>query len=552
MLEEGRAETFLEWRRMIRSVNLGCLAKSKRGGASEVVSRGQFPKMTSRSPLLSKYEKLRLPQSISSNIHIGSLEGSSLFCIATSGLRALTLVKIMFRDTFLRSSVSFLLLSALSASFAGAEVAKKEPSREELLKAAETGRPDQQLAYAKFIYDSDHQASREWARKAAEGGLAEGWYWLGYTGVSTEEASMYAKAAEGGYEPAFEAAFEKLLFRAGREANVKEAHRLAQIYISRNSSLDSNQQRMIDTVNECYEAGDAEIPESEQPTAEETEKYRSAECNLFAAGIWQKKDLHAYGRCTLVHEAGEYTDNYALAELFANGWGVKRNAKLAIAHACHGSEVPMELFSTVALLKVLKDAEASGGSVGDDGKPFEFCNHVTSSNNIGRCAAWKAYLNAEAAKKSLLAVTKNWSKAEQDAYERLSHLRDAYIEKRVQGEVDLSGSLRATFQTGEQENLEKQFLKALKEFEKKKYPNDKNLAAAEKILKEKLAVISSKQDFSYGTVQKDAILETQKAWTAYREGWVYFASHRYPKIPGDVFATWVTKTRIEQLSQFIR
>lgn len=537
---------------MIQSVNLGCLAKSKRDGANEVVSRAQFPGMTSRSPLLSKYEKLRLPQLISSNIHIGSHEDSSTFCIATSDLRALTLVKIMFRETFLRSSVSFLLLSALTASIAGAEVAKKEPSREELLKAAETGGSDQQLAYAKFIYDSDHQASREWARKAAESGLAEGWYWLGYTGASTEEASMYAKAAEGGYEPAFEAAFEKLLFRAGSEANVKEAHRLAQIYVSRNSSLDSNQQRMIDTVNECYEAGDAAIPESEQPTAEETEKYRSAECDSFATGVWKKKDLNAYGRCVLVREDGEYTDNYALAELFANGWGVKRNIKLAMALACHGSEVPMELFSTVALLKGFKDVDAEGGLVGDDGKPFEFCNHVTSSDNIARCAARKAYANAEAAKKSLLGVTKDWSKPQRDAYERLTVARDTYIQKRVEGEVDLSGSLRATFQIGEQETLEKNFSKALKEFEKKKYPKDRNLAGAEKILKEKLSKITSKQDFSYGTVQKDAILETQKAWSAYREAWVYFASHRYPKIPSDVFATWVTNDRIQQLSRFIR
>jgi hypothetical protein len=57
--------------------------------------------------------------------------------------------------------------------------------------------------------------------------------------------------------------------------------------------------------------------------------------------------------------AKEPVGNAWLAEVYANGWGVPRDAMLAVALLCHASDVPAELTDMVETLYSLARARGS-------------------------------------------------------------------------------------------------------------------------------------------------------------------------------------------------
>src|ERR1700690_496336 len=137
------------------------------------------------------------------------------------------------------------LVCLLAGKLAGAEVAAT---------------PQQELARAEVLERTHkHAEALALARKAAEAGLAEAWYWIGMNTTDADPAA-FVKAAGLGCAPAFPFALDSLLFRAGRKADVTEAKHLADLARSRQVNLGYDSAAELQTIDRCYQAGEPNIP----------------------------------------------------------------------------------------------------------------------------------------------------------------------------------------------------------------------------------------------------------------------------------------------------
>src|SRR5262245_37937748 len=97
-----------------------------------------------------------------------------------------------------KSVMGILLLLASLASIESATLRAQDARAIAVLRAAaEKGGAQAQLDYAKAIKNTPE--SRDWAMKAAQQGLPEAWFWLGYTSPGDQSLPFYEKAAEAGY-----------------------------------------------------------------------------------------------------------------------------------------------------------------------------------------------------------------------------------------------------------------------------------------------------------------------------------------------------------------
>ena len=126
-----------------------------------------------------------------------------------------------------------------------------------------------------------------------------------------------------------------------------------------------------------------------------------------------------------------------LMTIYANGAGVPRDLDLAIRYACEISSAPAESHGRVMHLEELKGQAAPG--------EFHYCDDITSGSGGGQCAAFGQQWRDRERAAELRALTAGWSAAERSALARLAGAFSAFEEAHVQGEVDMSGTLRAAF-----------------------------------------------------------------------------------------------------------
>src|SRR5262249_9692987 len=226
--------------------------------------------------------------------------------------------------------------------------------------AAEKGDAQAQLDYAKAIKNAPE--SRDWAIKAAQQGLPEAWFWLGSTSPDDQSLPFYEKAAEAGYAKAFPELMDGLLYRSGEKADVAKAKTFADL--ARSLGITDLDDKDLKTADRCALAGRPQIPIAERVTPSEIKTFEKVDCELVLAGIGQPAGSVKYGGCVLAEDP---LDPHRAAEVFANGYGVKRNAMTAIAFLCHSSDVPAELQSMVDTLFTTRTAATLE-------TPFEFCD----------------------------------------------------------------------------------------------------------------------------------------------------------------------------------
>lgn len=385
--------------------------------------------------------------------------------------------------------------------------------------AAEKGDPRAQLEYGKSLLQNSRDEARVWLQKAAEQGQGEAWFLLGgYRLGDKPDVFYYEKAAEHGYQEAFMYLLDVLLFRAGASADVVKAKKYADLARERKVMLNFDEKstsRFLYTVDQCYEAGTPIIPDSDRP--------------LIPTGA----------------------DNNEVAEIYANGRGVKRSPKLAIALVCHGSGVPMELMALVYDLVSTQDEDKLD-------REFKFCDHVTSVMNIGFCAGHAEEVDSKKREAEFAVTLEHWSSAERVAFKELKGVVDDFIslwatnetEKSTSG-LDMNGNESSLESMGMyfsfRRTLEEEFFSAIRMFESGQLPNDNNFKRADRDLNKAYTKIIGRknlEDF------KDRIKATQRKWIKYRDAWTKFAAVKYPGVPSDVFKAWLTQKRTEQLREF--
>ena len=424
-----------------------------------------------------------------------------------------------------------------------AQAANTTPNVAALRAGAQKGDAQSQLEYAKALSDQSHDEAALWMQKAADQGLAEAWFWLGYAGLAKEPPVFYyKKAAEMGYPEAYDYVLDELFFRADSSADIEEAKKFADLARKWNIKL-YDAETKLKTIDRCYEAGSAAIPAYDQPTSEERNTFKSSKLNCwsFQQGIGTKQNWGSYRKCVL--SQGDMNNN-DLAEIYANGWGVKRNPKLALALACHGGSVPAELEAVVEALYTTKDDERLKND-------FHFCNYVSSGLNGGFCAAKAEEMAAKKREIEFSALTSGWTEPQKNTFRALQNAANDFFSEHTSSEQDMSGTAREQIATAEEAALKDALLKNIEAFESGQLPKDTDFAKADKDLNMLYAQIMKKsQIIDYGTVTKDGIKATQRKWIKYRDAWIAFVAEKYPNHSTDSWKTWLTNERIEQLKEF--
>lgn len=411
--------------------------------------------------------------------------------------------------------------------------------------SAEKGDAKAQLEYGKALKETSREEARIWIRKAADQGLAEAWFWLGYAGLGKEkEVFYYEKAAEGGYPEAYTYLLDHLLFRAGASADVDKAKKFADLARKRHIEI-YDAAKKFETIDHCYEAGLPTIPVLDLPMPEEKNSFSSSkiDCSSYQFGLGASQDWNKYRKCLLSEPE---VDNNAIAEIYANGWGVKRNAKLAIALVCHGGQVPAELEGMVDTLYHTKDQDHLQ-------REFTFCDHVTSGMNSGFCASQAEAIASKKRDLEVAGLTQDWTEDQKAAFRALRKVAYAFFSEHAGSEQDMSGTARAQISIDEEAKLRNELLASLKSFDAGLLPKEDDFVKADKELNDLYSRIMKKEKiYDFGTITKEGIKATQRKWIKYRDAWVRFAVLRYRNTSPDLWRTWITRQRIGQLKEFVK
>jgi uncharacterized protein YecT (DUF1311 family) len=296
----------------------------------------------------------------------------------------------------------------------------------------------------------------------------------------------------------------------------------------------------LDVINLCKKADILSPPATDLPTPEQIASLKDCSSDTYYYGLKQMADAEKARLCAFAMK-----DNDVLTMIYANGRGAGRNLDLAIKFACTASGAPAEITGRVQHLSKLKNS-------GWQGNNFDICDDITSGYMMGYCASIDTIFAEQKRQKQMSDITNTWSDADQQKFQILLAASKNFISARTTNEIDLSGTARMALQFGEENKLNNDFIADLKRFQEGLYPkfSEAENAAADAKLNSIYSKIQSNINFSYGTVTKTGIKETEKSWINYRDAWVAFAKEKYPQMSMDSLKTWLTLRRIDMLEEF--
>jgi uncharacterized protein YecT (DUF1311 family) len=226
-----------------------------------------------------------------------------------------------------------------------------------------------------------------------------------------------------------------------------------------------------------------------------------------------------------------------LTMMYANGKGVDRNLDIAIHYACKFGGAPAELEGRVKHLMELNNTGY-----------FGICDDITSGYMMGQCSAIESRFADAKRQKEFASSMSKWTLEERKDFEKLQKAFKGYVDARM-GEIDVSGTARASLQIGEENSLRDRFLKTLQECTQNKIPHftSSQYQEADRELNSLYKKALATPYFEVSGINKEGIQKTQKAWLHYRDAWVAFGHLKCPKMTKDSWKALITKERIKEL-----
>ena len=299
----------------------------------------------------------------------------------------------------------------------------------------------------------------------------------------------------------------------------------------------------------CRAVRTREPPVAHRPPARSGLRSEDCDSGALYYGIGRPANPVGARRCAFVEAAAErnagdwpFGGRAMLMTIYANGAGVPRDLDLAIRYACELSSAPAESHGRVMHLEEMKGQAAPG--------EFHYCDDVTSGLSGGQCAAFGQQRRDVERAAELRALTAGWSAAERAALARLAGAFSAFEEALVQGEVDVSGTLRAAFVVEAEDRLRDQHLDMLRRLARGRAPRfgtarlrteDARLNRGYRSL---MAELRADTDRCCGAPTADGLRTSQRAWLRYRDAFIAFAAVKFPDYPRDSLAAWLTSNRL--------
>lgn len=234
-----------------------------------------------------------------------------------------------------------------------------------------------------------------------------------------------------------------------------------------------------------------------------------------------------------------------LMQIYANGLGVPKNLDVALQFACLVDGAPAEIEGRVSHLQALKAKP--------DGKPFDYCDDITSGLAGGFCEGREAERAKGARSARLAALGDQVAPAARPLYATLRKASDTFIAAHGDGEVDMSGTARAQLEIAEEEASRDRFVTHLQLLLAGRWPlataaqAASDDAALNSAYAKALAYLPSKDNLT--TVKAPDVKTAQRAWVAYRDAFVRFARAAAPQVSAESIVAVLTKERTGQLGE---
>lgn len=268
----------------------------------------------------------------------------------------------------------------------------------------------------------------------------------------------------------------------------------------------------------------------------------------------------------LVRQCAFAQDNYGvLMMLYANGFGVKKNQKLAIKYACNldGSFKEME-----GRIKHLTE-RAKNEKYNEPNENFDLCDDITSGYMQGECASIYSRQNHKILQKHISDFISTLPSDRKQSFEFLYKKLNDFSISRGYNETDVTGTARAALVIGAEDAEHDKFIEDIINIKKGEVPpfSFANLASLEenlnlsyqKIMDTKASELEnpnrsaeSKEEYlGFTTISKKDIQKGQLVWLQYREEFIKFYT---PILSEENLIAWkalLTQRRVEQLSEFL-
>ena len=233
-------------------------------------------------------------------------------------------------------------------------------------------------------------------------------------------------------------------------------------------------------------------------------------------------------------------DSLVLAMLYANGEGVQRDVPLAKRFACASDN----FVQTDDVLKQI-----------DSGGRLEICD--PDGSNYGRRPNYLCLGIAQ--QKVAEELKQQQSQAEKgmppNAIATFRALESAWLAYRSAHSAEEPNGNTGAVQSGmdNELNLDRFWIATLKSIAAAKSPlqnfSGADFRTLDKTLDEnyrEALTLAASCDADWCTTAEQ-IRIAERAWLQYREAWVQFAGHRWPKVPANSWRAWLTQMRIDEL-----
>lgn len=180
-------------------------------------------------------------------------------------------------------------------------------------------------------------------------------------------------------------------------------------------------------------------------------------------------------------------------------------------------------------------------------------NHAQNEMETGECAVTAEKIASKKRDAEITSIMQKWTEPQKSTFSTFKKSAEDFFNKHATSEPDSLDIGKSLYSTKEMAILRNNLLIAVKLFESDKFPQENDFAKADKELNDVYSNLMKSDkindNFDECGATKDTIKDTQRAWLKYRDSWVKFAALRYPNISENIWKTWLTKQRIEQLKE---
>ncbi len=295
----------------------------------------------------------------------------------------------------------------------------------------------------------------------------------------------------------------------------------------------------------CRAVAGRDAPTDDRPDVATASALRGCDAEAYYYGIGVTRDPARARQCAFTQRPTDqmlepFAGRAMLMTIYANGEGARRDLDLAIRMACtiEGAE-PAEYDRRVTHLARLRDTHWQG-------RDFSWCDDIDPGLGTGLCASHRAALarpQREAAQRALIA---RWSAEQRLAYEPLRRAFEEFVAASAAGDLALGGSSYASLRNRLEQGLRDQFAGMLQRLEAGRDPRFTTAQFRTEDLQLNQAYrarLADERQFDAPGLSPDSIQNAQRAWLRYRDAFLAFAAVKYPRVPRDSLAAWITQNR---------